>query len=906
MTKKRYIKGAVVVGFIFFILVIATGMANLAIAEPYMENAEQTIIELSGEEILVQEAKTPKISLELQKALKTKNSEDKVIVWVFFTDKGIYTQDEFEKAFDGYKAKFPEKVQKRMLGFRDLPVKEEYIDKVKALGVKHRATTKWLNGISVECSKSDISKIEKLPFVREIELISENISEEISIDDKKPNEKKQKDTQLAVKPTPVQDITNINGVDIKKFKELKVNVSKKGLGQSELNKLQLNNNNQKNTKQDSGGVVTTSGTCYVCDTYFTNDEGVVTEEVYNTDDYIDHHTYVYCDHGAHFHDVFYSPEGYYGYGYVQLPYEGYWHITMRMPIKGYPAENLLGQWMTYMYLDYYLAGSDSFMMKLDYGKNKWALDMVEIPELHDRGYLGEGTKIAIIDDGYTPTHEVFQNLNVVRTWNYTHKDGGSADGGSHGTMTLSVLAGYKPGELVGPAYNADYLIAKTKVDYIEIDYWIEAVEWATDNGADIITSQIVFIKPNEVDNAADSAVESGVVLVTSVGNSPGQWIRGPASSFNSISVGAVDENRNRWVKDENEGSEYGRTQCDGLIKPDVIAPGANVYVATRYGDYNYSSGTSLSAPLTAGVAALLLQSHTDWTPNLVKDALRRTAEVPEGKPKPDPEGYGWGIVNGTSAMDSNPDGSYGWEPFSMGNNVWCSYGDNNWTLKIERTPENIFRIEEAEFVSEFDGYDEKHRYFEYITTPFIYLDGEEKTLSDAKLISGPRRIQTATGSWRYVQAYYKISDATIKVRYGLYDSEDDATISVSPVYKSEAPHDVQFLWYYDVNVDGDYSDDYVEKHDTGEILYYETYLYQQGSMTFKDKSSDVHIITTAWGDPKTYALRYASDMYMTDPDTQLNGENIYCKDVVGAYKSKVYSGVTSAHPGEDLYCIQDY
>jgi subtilisin family serine protease len=63
-----------------------------------------------------------------------------------------------------------------------------------------------------------------------------------------------------------------------------------------------------------------------------------------------------------------------------------------------------------------------------------------------------------------------------------------------------------------------------------------------------------------------------------------------------------------------------------LLKPDVIAPGQDILAAVappgNHGfDFNLYSGTSMSAPHVAGVAALLKQLHPTWTPMMVKSAL---------------------------------------------------------------------------------------------------------------------------------------------------------------------------------------------------------------------------------------------------------------------------------------------
>ncbi|UCE08064.1 MAG: S8 family serine peptidase, partial [bacterium] len=82
---------------------------------------------------------------------------------------------------------------------------------------------------------------------------------------------------------------------------------------------------------------------------------------------------------------------------------------------------------------------------------------------------------------------------------------------------------------------------------------------------------------------------------------------------------------------------------DGRTKPDVVALGSNVYSAqpSTVDGYRGVSGTSLSSPLIAGVAALVLQAHPYLTPFQMRDALKETANRAQS---PDND-YGWGLVN---------------------------------------------------------------------------------------------------------------------------------------------------------------------------------------------------------------------------------------------------------------------
>ena len=315
----------------------------------------------------------------------------------------------------------------------------------------------------------------------------------------------------------------------------------------------------------------------------------------------------------------------------------------------------------------------------NYGKSYNQMMLVNVPVVHNLGITGKDVLVASFDDGFEwKTHESLMGLNVLDEFDFINKDGNTAreknqkyedsqSQGGHGTATLSSLGGFKEGKLIGPAFNADFILAKT--EYVssetpmEEDFWLEAAEWAEAYGADVITSSLVykaFDKPY-VDNsynysdydgktsiitiAGDLAAYYGIVVCNATGNyyQTDPPSLGSASDGDSvIGVGAVD------IKGTITSFSSNGPTSDGRIKPDVVAPGATVYVA-RMGEgnnYDYSNGTSFSTPITAGVCALILSAHPELTAMQVRDALRNTAN---NNTSPN-NVYGWGLINAYKAM----------------------------------------------------------------------------------------------------------------------------------------------------------------------------------------------------------------------------------------------------------------
>jgi hypothetical protein len=312
-------------------------------------------------------------------------------------------------------------------------------------------------------------------------------------------------------------------------------------------------------------------------------------------------------------------------------------------------------------------------LRYDYGLSYNQVAMLRVPELHAWGIQGGGIIVGLLDAGYEwRSHQALQRAMVLGEWDFIWNDPVTSDQAgqdypgqaAHGTETFSVIAGFQPGSLIGPAFGAFFYLAKTERvtdlqgnDFeqpIEEDYWVAGLEWLERNGVDIVSTSLGYsdwYTPADMDGntavvtvAADLAVKKGVFVAASAGNMGNRvWriVTAPADGDSVVAVGAV----------RPDGliagfSSHGPT-ADGRIKPDVVAQGVGVYVAApgTSSGYLFAQGTSFSCPLVAGVAALVLSAHPELGPIQLREALRQTASQAS---HPDTL-YGWGIVDAVEA-----------------------------------------------------------------------------------------------------------------------------------------------------------------------------------------------------------------------------------------------------------------
>ena len=311
----------------------------------------------------------------------------------------------------------------------------------------------------------------------------------------------------------------------------------------------------------------------------------------------------------------------------------------------------------------------------NYGPSITQLNGINAKAAQDSGYTAAGVIVAMLDTGFNKAHPANAPLKRIAEYDFVNHDtetanqaGDIAAQWEHGTGTWSVAGGYAPNNLIGPAYNASFLLAKTEQvpteTPVEEDNWLAAVEWSDSLGADVISSSLGYFSfDNPADNhtyaqlngrttvvtrAAALAARRGIVVASAMGNAgPAVGsLTPPADADSILSVGAVDAT-NVLASFSGRGPT-----ADNRGKPEVVAQGVfTSWAVAANNGYAAASGTSLSTPLIGGAAAQVREAHPEWTVQQIRYAFKLSGDKAAA---PDSQNFGWGRPNVVWAIYSSP------------------------------------------------------------------------------------------------------------------------------------------------------------------------------------------------------------------------------------------------------------
>jgi serine protease AprX len=270
--------------------------------------------------------------------------------------------------------------------------------------------------------------------------------------------------------------------------------------------------------------------------------------------------------------------------------------------------------------------------------------------LHNIGLRGQGMVIAILDGGFfnyttlDAMDSIILNNQVLDTWDFYSNNATVSDDHPHGMQCLSIIAANIPGQFIGKAPKANFMLYRTE-DAIP-EYPIEefnmvcGMERADSAGADVISASLGY---SEFDDAsfdhtyaqmngnttiaaigADLAAKKGILFVNAAGNEgnkPWHFIMTPADGDSVLAVAAVNTSGVVAVF-----SSYGPSS-DGQIKPDVASIGDDALVQTTSNTVGIGDGTSYACPNMAGLASILWQGFPEVNNMRIVKALREAGSI---------------------------------------------------------------------------------------------------------------------------------------------------------------------------------------------------------------------------------------------------------------------------------------
>ena len=299
-----------------------------------------------------------------------------------------------------------------------------------------------------------------------------------------------------------------------------------------------------------------------------------------------------------------------------------------------------------------------------YASYQWNMPHIGLESAWDTTTGSSGITIAVADTGVDSTHPDLSS-KVVAGYDFVNNDSDPSDDEGHGTHVAGIaaaatnnsrgVAGVSWGSMIMPLKVLD---SSGRGTHSQI---ASGIQWAADNGADIINLSLGGSSSSStLENAVSYAYSAGCLLVAAAGNEyeDGNPTSYPAALDHVMAVGAVGH--------EDEHASYSNT---GHYL-DVAAPGGNPtgssdsdpnhWIASTYwqgSGYSYVMvvGTSQACPHVAGLAALVWSVNPALTNDGVQSIIETTA-VDLGSPGWD-ETFGWGRIDAAAAVAAAPGGT---------------------------------------------------------------------------------------------------------------------------------------------------------------------------------------------------------------------------------------------------------
>ncbi|EIT86902.1 peptidase S8 and S53 subtilisin kexin sedolisin [Fictibacillus macauensis ZFHKF-1] len=275
--------------------------------------------------------------------------------------------------------------------------------------------------------------------------------------------------------------------------------------------------------------------------------------------------------------------------------------------------------VTYAQPNYYTTASALHPNDALYSK-QWALRKINWSRAVATSVPAKPVIIAVLDSGVNPNHPDLKG-KVLRGADFVDECNHAYDHYGHGTAVAGVIAASSHNGIGVSGMNDHVRILpvrigpKNKFTAVNV---AAGITYAVDHGAKIINMSFGGEPPNQIErDAIQYANRKGVILIAAGGNLFPKGVMYPAAYKEVISVGATRE---------DDGIAHFSSRGKQL---DLTAPGVHITTTNRRGTYSENlSGTSFSAPLTAGLASLIVMKQPTLTPGEVEYIMEKAAYIP--------------------------------------------------------------------------------------------------------------------------------------------------------------------------------------------------------------------------------------------------------------------------------------
>ena len=266
---------------------------------------------------------------------------------------------------------------------------------------------------------------------------------------------------------------------------------------------------------------------------------------------------------------------------------------------------------------------------------EWHLQKIGAPDAWDISQGNPNTVVAVLDSGVDPRHADLAP-RLLSGWNFYDNNNDTSDVTGHGTAVAGVASAVTNNSIGVASIAWQCPILPVKVTdpggYASYSSLSKGLVYAADKGAKVAVVSFGIYGGSALSSAAKYFMDKGG-LVFAAGGNTGGYVSDPDNPY-IVSVSGTTSSDQSW-------GSYG-----SYI--DLSAPCSAIYTTIKGGGYGNVGGTSFSAPLAAGLAALVFSANPSLTPNQVEQIMESTA-VDLGDPGYDVY-YGWGRINASKAL----------------------------------------------------------------------------------------------------------------------------------------------------------------------------------------------------------------------------------------------------------------